>query len=193
MCIRDSCLQRLRGIFICKQARPGIGFPEKPILSIYYRHQMQAGAWRRDNENTETYWNHTGRKQKMGTEPGDGKGGAPLFSPSFGSFSWRSKKRTNILREPGPWRWENCLRAGRRKGPIRTVRPAGAFRSATAAMGGTWRKDRPLHDAALPRGGRQSIQNVPPACTKPSRFRLYPPFTTPLPPFGGSRTEKSLS
>ncbi len=127
------------------------------------------------------------------TEPGDGKGGAPLFSPSFGSFSWRSKKRTNILREPGPWRWENCLRAGRRKGPIRTVRPAGAFRSATAAMGGTWRKDRPLHDAALPRGGRQSIQNVPPACTKPSRFRLYPPFTTPLPPFGGSRTEKSLS
>ena len=40
--------------------------------------------------------------QRPSTEPGVGKGGVPLFSPSFGSFSWRRKKRTNIPRGPGP-------------------------------------------------------------------------------------------
>ena len=37
------------------------------------------------------------------TEPGVGKGGVPLFSPSFGYFSWRCKKSTNIWGTPaGP-------------------------------------------------------------------------------------------
>ena len=49
------------------------------------------------------------------TDAGVGKGGVPLFSPSFGYFSWRSKKSTNIWGpRPGPTTWAGWGKAERR-------------------------------------------------------------------------------
>ena len=65
------------------------------------------------------------------TDAGVGKGGVPLFSPSFGYFSWRSKKSTNIPCDLGPQPQETACGRDGEKGrcghrPLRMRRTVGA-------------------------------------------------------------------